>query len=163
MVGKTAPILQADEERFQAIAEIGCLPCLIDGIAGTPADVHHPTAGFKRISTAQASEHQHTYGACPWHHRGQSRGAMKPCGLPSLALNKRAYRERYGTELELVQLQDALIRCWERGRREGWYLSPQRLVRLARSLHRQIMVGHDPDLDEDSDRVSRETPVGQAE
>jgi len=152
MVGKTAPITDADERRFDAITEIGCIPCMIEGIAGTPAEVNHATVCGRRVSSPHRSEHQNTYGACAYHHRAVHNGKLslaelsRRCG-PSLALNRRDYHDRYGSELELVQLQDALIRTWLRARREGRYLSPSRWVRLTRALHAHVMAHRQSEVD----------------
>lgn len=151
MVGKTAPILKADKERFEIIVEIGCLPCLLERIHGTPCQVHHATDCGHRIED-EGSEHRYTYGNCLWHHSGELNGtcrgsvqyAEKLYG-PSLRLSSRAYHERYGSERELVQVEDALIRIWQAERRVGRYLPPDKLGRLARLLHDEIVHGRSPD------------------
>lgn len=76
---------------------------------GVWADAHHPSPGRKRIHDRLV------IGLCEWHHRG-----IPPSGLsakqaeamqgPSLALNKRAFVGRYGTELELYEKQ---LQLWD--------------------------------------------------
>lgn len=100
---------KAEVRRFTLLArEVGCLACRKDGRANF-ADIHHPVEGGKRRG------HSHTAPLCPWHHRGVK--LMPDASLevntasfgPSLAHNKRAFVERYGTERELVELADKLL------------------------------------------------------
>jgi Recombination enhancement, RecA-dependent nuclease len=77
-----------------------------------PCDIHHLLSGGKRVS------HDHTVGLCPWHHRGilpEGRRADEFSEVhgPSLALNQKAFRRRYGDEFELHEIQEALLDRYE--------------------------------------------------
>lgn len=112
MVGKTKKPTKEEQRRFQAIQSIGCLPCRMEGLFNVPCEIHHVVEGAYRRG------HSYTYGVCPYHHRG-----LTPEGLiedtaykiagPSMALNKKQYQERYGTEQELLWEQERLIKMWE--------------------------------------------------
>ena len=144
MVGQTEPRTQADELRFEIIYEIGCLPCLIDAWFAD-ATIQHTLDGGQRIG------HQASYGSCPYHHQGlRPEGYAGPMNAhverkygPSFARNKRAFEQRYGTEPQLVQITDAMVRTVISERRRGRYLSRHERKVLAQQLHREI-VGHRP-------------------
>lgn len=89
-----------EERRFMAaIAEFGCIACFLDGIAGTPAAVHHILSGGIRVG------HHCTLPLCdPGHHQPDSR-----TGKLSVHYNRRAFVARYGTELELWEKIKQLI------------------------------------------------------
>lgn len=111
MGGKNKSPTKDQQKRFQAIQDIGCLPCRYEGFYEVPCQIHHIVEGAYRRG------HDHTYGNCPWHHMGQCFEGMKPEDMyrvagPSLALNAKEYHERYGTERELVWEQDKLIKLW---------------------------------------------------
>lgn len=99
---------KAQVKRFQAIADIGCLACILEGRAGEPPDIQHLLSGGKRRG------HDATIGLCPWHHRGQPKGDLREVGMqalfgPSMHHHRRAFIERYGTDDELLAMQDRLI------------------------------------------------------
>jgi len=108
-VGPSKPATKAQKRRFRLIKEIGCIPCRKEGRLEVPCDVHHILDGGRRMG------HDHTYGVCPWHHKGEA-----PAGLPatdevtffygpSMARNQRLYREVYGTEAEILRIQNRLL------------------------------------------------------
>lgn len=97
---------KADVDRFQKMQSVGCVACYIDGQRGVQCDVHHVLSGGRRIG------HQATIGLCPWHHRGISNlGAQAASQLygPSFARDPRQFKERYGTEVALLKLQNELL------------------------------------------------------
>lgn len=74
---------------------------------GVWADAHHPSPGRKRIHDKVA------FALCPWHHRGVTilkNAQAKEVYGPSMALEKRAFVEAYGTELELYEKQ---LQLWD--------------------------------------------------
>jgi hypothetical protein len=99
-------ITQTDRRRFELLQEVGCVACLIeDELQGqlrlslTPSDVHHLLSGGRRKG------HQSTIPLCPWHHRGVgAMGLWQTRALygPSMATEPRAFRDRYGTQAELL-------------------------------------------------------------
>jgi hypothetical protein len=94
--------------RFSIMQEIGCIACLLDGRPGNPGDIHHILSGGRRVS------HHVTLCLCPWHHRGvppnglQDRMAERVFG-PSLAKSPASFKRQYGTDVELLEIQNRLI------------------------------------------------------
>jgi hypothetical protein len=93
---------KADEARFIAIKEDGCLCCRIDANRYVEPDIHHLKSGNIRRG------HQYTIGLCCWHHRGWP---VEPSYFPtdpgpSLADGSRTFHEHYGSDDFLLQLQD---------------------------------------------------------
>lgn len=96
--GKRSPTV---EERawMNAIVELGCICCLLDGHAPRPTAVHHILRGGQRMG------HLYTLPLCdPGHHQG---GA--PLGLVSRHPYKARFEERYGTEEELLARVKGLL------------------------------------------------------
>jgi len=94
--------------RNESIKATGCIPCLLDNLADSHAEIHHIVEqGYRKGAFV-------SYGNCTWHHRGipweglQAKDMEKILG-PSLRLNSKAYHERYGDELDLLQTQDYLL------------------------------------------------------
>lgn len=83
---------------MDAITDIGCIACLIDGHPGTPGAVHHLLRGGQRIG------HMHTICLCdPGHH--QNGGKNKISRHPDKAM----FEDRYGTEAELLHMTRQLV------------------------------------------------------
>lgn len=98
---------QADKARFRAFQDIGCVACRKLG-RFSHADVHHLLSGGRRRG------HRFTIPLCPWHHRGEEAvyvpvREMEKLSGPSLARTPRKFRERFGTDEELLKYTDALI------------------------------------------------------
>jgi hypothetical protein len=87
------------------LQDIGCVACRKDGRYGVPSDLHHPTSGGRRLSDDIVIP------LCPFHHRNVATGwdYALLAGLPTLATNKRAFFERYGTEAELLAYTNELL------------------------------------------------------
>lgn len=96
--GKGAPTV-AEKAWMDAITDLGCIACLIDGHAGTPAAVHHLLRGGQRIG------HLFTIPLCdPGHHQnGQQAGKV------SRHPWKTRFEAIYGTEAELLELTQQLV------------------------------------------------------
>lgn len=106
--GRRQPISQQHRRRFDAIQQIGCVACLLDGRPGEPCDIHHVLRGGKRLG------HDHTIGLCPHHHRGLPRDgltAQETAALlgPSMAREPRAFAAAYGSQEALLAMQDRLL------------------------------------------------------
>lgn len=98
--------------------EIGCIPCIIEGEKRgrdrrrTPGQVNHLLSGYRL-------GHDFTVMECPWHHVGDcfpgwdAKRMRKSCG-PSRALNKKAFHNRYGSDIELCMRQNDELRKLER-------------------------------------------------
>lgn len=106
-----SPIGKANKEeveRFQHIYDLGCLPCRLTGIVEQPCQIQHVLCGGRRVS------HKHSYGSCPWHHVGEplqgltTQETYRMLG-PSFKLHKKEFVERFGTEEELIEMQDILL------------------------------------------------------
>jgi hypothetical protein len=71
-------------------------------------EAHHLKDGNRRRG------HRFTIGLCEWHHQGQN-GSDAPLSVttsqrgPSLAIDANAFHDLFGTDDELLALQDALL------------------------------------------------------
>lgn len=120
-MGPTERITPADRQRFSLMQVLGCVVChVFFRKPGTPGQVHHLVSGGRRLG------HQATICLHPWYHQGQPprvryAGAFLQLTTdqatyrygPSLALDKPAFERRFGTELELLEMQDALIGAYQ--------------------------------------------------
>jgi hypothetical protein len=100
---------KSDLERFRLLQAVGCIACRLDGRKNVPADVHHLLSGGRRMG------HQATIPLDPWHHRGlippdckTGREAEERYG-PSLAVSPKGFRERYGSEKELLETVNLML------------------------------------------------------
>ena len=96
---------KAQEARFHAIYEIGCIVCRKMRRGWVPCHVHHLTIGGKHGQKRRG--HDYTIGLCPWHHVGVLGDATKDG--PSYAKQARAFRERYGDDDVLLEQQNSAI------------------------------------------------------
>ena len=90
------------------VRALGCIACRIEMVTflralGGPVEIHHLLSGNKRLG------HGAILPLCRWHHRGEPAGERtKTCMAqmlgPSLALQSKAFRAKYGTEKELIGL-----------------------------------------------------------
>jgi hypothetical protein len=113
---------KAEQARFDKMKEIGqCVACYQRGIHGWGyIEIHHLLSGNKRIG------HMATVSLCPWHHRGVTDGQRVSCfdsgsGRqatsaeltkwigPSLANGSKPFRTEFGTDAELLAIQNALL------------------------------------------------------
>ena len=107
MLGK--PRTKAQARRIQIITqELGCLACWKEGHEYEPAQCHH--------CDDQKQDHDRTYALCLWHHQGHShdRDWMELTRGPSKALESKQFTARYGTEQELLDLQNQRLEEWEK-------------------------------------------------
>lgn len=138
VVGRTAPILRRDEQRFRVIQAIGCLPCLMVGDAGVPATIQHVSRGYKRVGGA--GQHQQTYGSCTWHHLGY---APKRRG-PSLADGRRPFEMYFAPEEDLIRLQDDLIEIYLRDPWMDLEVPYSAVAPVIRAGYRRILEATEP-------------------
>lgn len=101
MVGKSKPRTKAQQSRFDALKEQGCVLCREMGLGRIPPEIHHITDCGRRLG------HDYTIPLCCWHHRGTpwtcDRPSQEESTLgPSLARNKRAFVSQFGTEREIL-------------------------------------------------------------
>jgi hypothetical protein len=91
---------KAEQQWMDAITQLGCIVCHLQGRGYVPCDVHHMLSGGRRIG------HLATIGLCsPGHHRN----AQAWTGEVSRHPTKAQFEERYGTEEELLQKTKQLL------------------------------------------------------
>jgi hypothetical protein len=110
-----------NELRDFAIREIGCLACHLSGYRPMPTAKHHLLVGAKHGNGKRRGE-KATIGLCDYHHQGKhvvgsvfARNCITSGYGPSLADEPRAFRQRFGSDEELLELQNKLIERWQRG------------------------------------------------
>jgi hypothetical protein len=109
------------EARDFALREIGCICCRLVGKRPMPAEKHHTlTTGLH--GNGKRRGEKFVLGLCSYHHRSAAAvgtvmaRSLKEQGYgPSLADEPRAFRARFGTDNELLELQDKLIEAWQKG------------------------------------------------
>ena len=110
MVGKTAHRTKADQARFDALKDMGCIAARLRGLGYVGPDIHHILSGGKRMG------HQYTLPLSPWHNRGdipeQCAGAKEAEAIlgPSMYRSKRRFEAEFGTELELLEVVNGRLR-----------------------------------------------------
>ena len=92
---------KAEKAWMDAITQLGCLICLLQGRGFVPCAVHHMLdEGGRRIG------HLYSIGLCdPGHHKN----APKSSGEISRHPNKARFEERYGTEASLLEKTREMI------------------------------------------------------
>jgi len=111
MMHRNAPAYRkGDRERLAKLHSLPCAACVIDGnqaVCGK-TEAHHFKSGNKRIG------HQSTIALGQWHHQGipldgYTHGQMELIFGPSLARSPKSFRERYGTDGELLERTNDLL------------------------------------------------------
>lgn len=85
-------------KRWDKIAALGCLPCLIDGTEGTPAGISHAHGHGYR-------QHGKVWASCEIHHLYQH--AVD--GIPNRHKNPIEFADKYGTDDELCKITSAML------------------------------------------------------
>lgn len=98
-----------EQARFTKLKEMGiCMACYQLGAKGNQyIEIHHLLIGNKRIG------HMATVSLCPWHHRGIAEYLTAPeteasIG-PSLANGSKPFRAMFGTDKELLDMQNEFL------------------------------------------------------
>lgn len=101
-------LTKADEARRERIHAGHCMACIQRGIdvKGQGVVQWHHTKGKKR--------HDLTCGLCCWHHQaipfwGCTPKEMRDWYGPSLMDGSKVFRDAYGTDAELLQLQNDIL------------------------------------------------------
>nr|WP_313216118.1 Ref family recombination enhancement nuclease [Stenotrophomonas geniculata] len=108
------------QQRMDAIKDIGCVVAYALGMGYIPCEVHHLTVGGKHGQKRRG--HDFTIGLNPWSHRGEPFGGMdeETCEAlfgPSYAKQPRRFRQEIGNDDYLLDLQNtALDQYWGRVR-----------------------------------------------
>lgn len=99
-----------DKRRRDFILEIGCVCCIeINGAASPGGQGHHAEDDNDVVIG-----HHALICFCDWHHNGNpppgknKRTALETLG-PSRHRHRPAFRERFGTDLQLLEKQNALL------------------------------------------------------
>jgi hypothetical protein len=90
----------------------GCLVAHILGIGWLPAEIHHFTVGGRHGQKRRG--HDYTIGLNQWSHRGipLPGWTAEECAArlgPSYAQEPAAFRERFGSDDDLLALQNAIL------------------------------------------------------
>jgi len=105
---------KAQQARFEALREMGCICCWNYLGVKVAAEIHHIVdRGYR----SHSGGHDATIPLCPWHHRrvmhsGVTESEMIGVLGPSLAASKRQFIETFGTERQLLETVNAIL---ERG------------------------------------------------
>jgi hypothetical protein len=107
---------KAQQARLDAIHAMPCRACVKQKVEQpSTTEAHHLVdKGYR----SHSGGHDATIPLCGWHHRGDVRGCQKLCNPPtmrnaeasygpSLAMSKKAFIRKYGTERELLEQTDA--------------------------------------------------------
>jgi hypothetical protein len=108
-LGNSQRITAAQSERFGQIKAGRCVACWKRGMVTIGCDAHHLLSGGLRIG------HEATVALCAWHHRavpfdGETPPRMRMLYGPSLMDGSKTFRAAYGTDEELLQLQEQMLR-----------------------------------------------------
>lgn len=108
MQSKAKPATKEERSRMRRVNEIGCIVCLKKGIKSGPAENHHLLDGGRRRG------HRFTIGLCGYHHAGRfpegvDRKEYRHRMGPALTDGTKLFRMMFGTDDELLKLQDDLI------------------------------------------------------
>ncbi len=91
---------KADKEYWEAVASLGCIACLLDGIFNDYLSIHHCDGRTK------PGAHRKVLGLCGGHHQ-QGTGAP---GLIAVHPNKARFEAQYGTQDFLMDLTNELLK-----------------------------------------------------
>lgn len=99
---------RAESARMSAIKDGPCVCCEQIGMPSYCPEIHHLLSGNKRRG------HRFTVGLCAWHHRsvladGYTKSSMTAIYGPSLADGSKPFREKFGSDDELLAIQDQLL------------------------------------------------------
>ena len=92
------------KERFNRLAEIGCIVCreFYDGIYSAPA-VHH-LVGLEFRCSGKKAKWENTIGLCGRHHQYGTKEH------PAIHSHPEEFERRFGTQEELLDITNGLIR-----------------------------------------------------
>lgn len=99
---------KADRQRYDRLARIGCIAHRKLGLPWTPAEMHHIDGRTK------PGANKRTIPLSSWHHRAVPPAGMRPSEAaellgPSLATNKSAFVERFGSECQLLDEVNTML------------------------------------------------------
>lgn len=103
---------KAQQARFVAIKETGCVCCRLRGYPGEPPEIHHLLD-----KAHERRGHDETIGLCPWHHRGVPKEGWIPKTYellvgPSLAKGSRPFHVAFGDDELLLAEQNRVLQLY---------------------------------------------------
>jgi hypothetical protein len=112
MKTSTGTPTKAQKLRYERMTQLGCVCCRIMGDPERDAEIHHIVEGRKRLG------HEDSIALCGWHHRGLKEdfwsqvpdSEVNEVRGPSIANGKRAFNDHWGSEKELLGIQNEMIR-----------------------------------------------------
>jgi len=93
------PPTKAEAAHMAAVADLGCIACIVIDIIGSPAECHHIRS---KAGCGQRSSHMDVIGLCPPHHHTGGYGVAFHAG-------KIAFEQKFGTEEELLERTNKLL------------------------------------------------------
>lgn len=98
---------KGDKARYDKLSRMGCIACR-KWLLVSRGEIHHTRGRTRR------GANKLTIPLCPYHHRGEPAPGLtvKKTAVhlgPSLALDKKAFIEEFGTEQQLLDEVNALI------------------------------------------------------
>jgi len=91
------------KERFNKLAELGCVVCRTFFGIHTPCQIHHLT-GIKYRSTGKKASDEHTIGLCSIHHQNGTKHN------PGIHTHPELFAEKYGSQENLLDITNGLIK-----------------------------------------------------
>ena len=92
---------KSDKKYLNAITELGCIACRLEGRGGVKPEIHHPREG---TGLALKAPHKMAIALCHKHHRGTDHPRVS-----SIHLAPNQFKSQYGTEAELWQITQDLL------------------------------------------------------
>ncbi len=102
--------------RFDAMGDIGCIVARLRGLGKTYGERHHLlTTGLHGNGKRRGDEF--TICLSPWSHRGEPFGGLSEARCrelygPSYAREPRLFRDTFGSDEELLELQNQMLRAY---------------------------------------------------
>jgi hypothetical protein len=108
MKHSTGTPTKAEDARMAAIKDGPCVCCYLLRLPSYCPEIHHLLSGNKRRG------HLYTVGLCSWHHRqvtheGWTAATMQAGFGPSLAAGSKPFHAAFGSDEDLLALQNSLI------------------------------------------------------
>lgn len=98
---------KSEQARFDKLHKIGCIVTRVYFGTFSPCEIHHLVEGNRRLG------HEFTIPLTPWYHRGVVQNISQETAElvygPSKAISPRQFRERFGSDRELLEMTNALI------------------------------------------------------
>lgn len=101
-----------EKTRMERLSLSGCVVCRLQHGAFVENQVHHMTAGGRRLG------HRFTIPLCPWHHQGKCVGEYPTAEMtriygPSFANGRKDFEAAFGSEEHLLDETDKWLGVWK--------------------------------------------------